>query len=137
MAGSKVPRLDFFERRLDRQALIHDLLAARLKPAAGGRIDGLRDFTPNIRYRPFIRGVGNGDGRNQGFGIRMEGIGNDFPGRCQFHGPAQIHDHQTFGNVGQDRQIVGDVDAGKIHPLGQIPDVQQNNGLCLKFLEHS
>ena len=102
MTGNIVPGPDLILGWMHALADVHDLHAAGLEPAAWRRINGLRDFTPDIRNGPVIRWIGDGDRRNERFGIRVQGICNHFPGWRHFHHLPQVHDNQALRDIGQD-----------------------------------
>ena len=128
MTCNRMPRFYFFELWLRIPAYIHDLQATRLEAAPGRWINRLRDFTSDFGNGSLIGRIRDRHRGDKGLGIRVMGIGDHVLGAPQFHDPAQIHDHQTLRDVGQNGEVVGYIDTRKIHSLRQISNQVQYPG---------
>ena len=128
MTCHRMPRFYLFELRLRIPAYIHNLQATRLEAAPGRWINRLRNFASDFGNGSLIGRIGDWHRGDKGLGIRVMRIGDHVLGVPQFHYPAQIHDHQTLRDIGQNGEVVGNIDARKIHALGQVPDQIQYSG---------
>ena len=88
--------------------------------AAARWIDCVGNIAPQQNAPDIIVRIGNGHGRNQGLGIGMLGVVEQFVRGCHFHNPSEIHDRHPVADMFDHRQIVGDKQIGEIIFLLQI-----------------
>jgi len=122
MAGHEVSRLDFSYFRFFKGASLHGIGASRPEPAPGGRIDGrrnipLKDDSPGL---PGDLGIRNGNRRQEGLGVGMQGIVVEFVAIGDFHQFPQIHDPDAVGDVLDHGKIVGDEKISESQLLLQV-----------------
>ena len=121
---------DLDQGRVNGLALLHDLRAARVEPAAGGRVQRRRHVAGQQDAFVFHRGVRQGVGGQQGLGVGMFGVGEQGAGGRHFREFAQIHDGDPVGEVLHHVQVVRDEQVGQVilrlQVLEQVDDLRLN-----------
>ncbi len=75
-------------------------------------------------------------------GVLLLGILEQLPGLADFHRVPVAQDHDPVGHLGHHRQVMGDVQGGLVHLLGNLLDRGQDLDLgghvqgCGRFVEH-
>lgn len=107
---------DIAEFRIHALADIDRERAACMETAPLRRVDGTRHIAneDNTLALVFNRGVGDGDGREQGFGVWMQGVGVKRIAIRQFDDLAKVHNGNTVGNVPHDGKVMRDKKIGEI-----------------------
>jgi hypothetical protein len=82
--------------------------AARVEPAAGRHVHGVRRLTLEDLRRAALPGVTVQDDGQQGPGVGVLRVADDVPGRALLHDPAQVHDRDAVSEVRGRGQVVGD-----------------------------
>ena len=76
--------------------------------AALGRVGGRRDAALQHDTVHLHRGIGDGDGGEQGFGVGVQRVAEDILRGAILHQIAQIHDAHRVGDVLHHGQIMAD-----------------------------
>ena len=73
--------------------------------------------------------VGHGDGAQQGLGVGVLGVGEEFVGGGHLHALPQVHHHDLVGDVLHDAHVVGDEQVGQAQFLLQVHEEVEDLGL--------
>ena len=140
-AGHVLAGEDFFHFGVSSAASVVAVGAAIHKAAAGLHVDGARHvaFQFDLHALALLVGIGDGDGRKEGFRVGVQRIAVEVFRGADFHELAQIHNRDAVGNVAHHGKVVGDKEQGeaqfllhvfqKVHDLRLNGDVQGGDGL--------
>lgn len=73
--------------------------------------------------------MGHGNCREEGLGVRMDGLFEELLCLCQFHDPPKVHDRHSIADVSDHPQIVGDEQVCNIELLPDL--LHKIDDLCL------
>jgi len=91
-----------------------------MEMAAGGRIGRRRQIAFQLDDLPRLGRVHSGDRRQQGFGVRMLGIPQDFVDRPVLDDAAQIHHGHFVSQKLHDPEVVRDEKVGQPEAVLEI-----------------
>jgi FtsZ-binding cell division protein ZapB len=119
-AGDGVAGGDFAEVGVDAGAVGDGLGAAGVEAAAGGRVDGRGHVALEDDAVALVRGVGDGDGGEQGARVGVERVGVQLLGRGHLDDAAEVHDGHAVGDVLDDGEAVRDEEVGEVELALQV-----------------
>ena len=114
-AGHVLAGEDFFHFGVSSAARVVAVGATIHKAAAGLHVDGARHvaFQFDLHALALLVGIGNWDGRKEGFCVGVQGIGVEVFRGADFHEFSQVHDRDAIGNVAHHGKVVGDKEKGE------------------------
>src|SRR6266567_2820653 len=101
-------RHGFLEDRFLDAASIESIGAAGMKAASRGNLDRAGHVTGQNKPFSLDGGIRHRNGREQRFGVRVQRIAEQLPGRCDLDDPAEIHHGDPMADVLDHGEIVRD-----------------------------
>ena len=113
MAGREMTWLILTVGRHVGLALLGGVGTAGMEATALGRIGRGRNISLQHDTFHLFVGIGVGDSRKQGLGIRMQGVRENIFLTAEFHHATQVHNTDLVGDKLDHRQIMGNEQIGQ------------------------